>query len=395
MDTPLIVIVAIFKNEESVVEKTLLPFAKSGIKDFLILDTGSTDSTVEKTKHFFLSNQLNGVLKEDKFIDFSTSRNQALEYAEKYFCEATFLLMIDADWFLNNPKGMINFCLEQRAKAISLYNIYVHFGHFVFASARLFRRESKIRYIGPVHEVPDTIADANIPENIFFSVTNDQAHSRKSRQRFKRDSIILLKEFKKEPLNPRTLFYLAQTYECLNQTQNAFNFYFKRSLLAQICLKEDNALVFYRLGYLTENLSIIDKKFTWEMALEFYHEAYKICSERIEPMVAIAAHYLEKFPKISFVYLKHIYNSDLPKNKMVFLEKNIYEYVRYDLMSACAWTVQEYTLGLEATEKALKVKPNHPVLVKRLNMYREFLKTKNQEKNMNYSFQSSQTFALI
>ena len=85
------VVVLMVKNEETVINKTLEPFVKEGLNSFLIFDTGSTDKTIETVENYFKNNNVkNRHIFQEPFVDFSTSRNRALDLAEQMFPQAKF-----------------------------------------------------------------------------------------------------------------------------------------------------------------------------------------------------------------------------------------------------------------------------------------------------------------
>ncbi len=121
---PLLVAVLMVKNEELVMESTLQPLVDAGITDFLIYDTGSTDQTIQVTQNFFIQNNItNFVIKQGDWVDFSTCRNRALELAEEYFPDATFMLMLDAEWILHNGEQLLQFCESEKCETKKLYFI--------------------------------------------------------------------------------------------------------------------------------------------------------------------------------------------------------------------------------------------------------------------------------
>src|ERR1700730_16976578 len=96
-DKNLLAIVIMVKNEVDVIIPTLQPFIDAGLQSFLVYDTGSTDGTQHMIRdHLQKSGIADAHIIEEPFIDFGTSRNKALDYAEKLFPHTTFLLMLDA-----------------------------------------------------------------------------------------------------------------------------------------------------------------------------------------------------------------------------------------------------------------------------------------------------------
>src|SRR5258707_10172559 len=86
---PLLVVVLMVKNEETVMRATLQPFVDGGVDSFFIFDTGSTDNTIEVTEQFFAEHGITQVyIAQEPFIDFATSRNRALDLAQEKFPNA-------------------------------------------------------------------------------------------------------------------------------------------------------------------------------------------------------------------------------------------------------------------------------------------------------------------
>ncbi len=372
MQISLLAVVLMVKNEEHAIVKTLLPFIKSGVKDFLIFDTGSEDGTVEVTKSFFAEHNLNGFVDQEKFIDFATSRNRSLVLAEQYFPETKFFAVIDADWYIHGADKLLEYCDENKDDNYPVYMIRLLAGNTEIAIPRLFRAASKNRFRGVVHEEPEDKARDILPAEIYFECSQDRAHLRKSRARYQSDVNLLLKDYKKHPTNPRTLFYIGQTYECLGEQKNAYKYYVKRSAF-KVHPEEDH-ITFFRLGYLAEHLSLVENKITWETAYEYYLKSYSVHACRVEPVLAIASHYLKEFPQYSYILLNHACRMPYPEDDCMFIQKHMYQYTRYELLSACAHSVYEYEVGKEATLKALEHSPDNAKLKQRLEVYNLYLK---------------------
>lgn len=378
MEEKLLVLVIMVKDEATVIEKTLQPFVEAGVRDIMLLDTGSTDDTINVTKKFFESNHVNGVIEQEPFVDFSTSRNRAMEYAEKHFPDAVFFFMLDANWDTKNVSKLIEFCEEYKNHSDLAYAVRVYCGPTCeFRSTRLFRANAKIRYTGSVHESPDQPPSViPIYDDVVCLVSDDYLHRRKSKQRFERDLYWLSKDLKKNPANSRALFYIAQTYECLGDLTNAYKFYFKRSAIRNPINIPEDSVTFFRLGYLVEHLAQTNSKYTWEMAMEHYMKSFSVLPTRIEGLVAIASYYINKFPQISFLYLKYACSVPYPSDSG-FIVKNMYDFTRYDLMSRIAFVMGEVQIGKEATESALKAQPDNFILRQRLQLYENEIQQRN------------------
>jgi tetratricopeptide (TPR) repeat protein len=306
---------------------------------------------------------------QEPFIDFSTSRNRALDLAEEKFPTAAFMLMPDAEWYTQNVPGLIDFCKKHLNEDFAkTYSIRIYNPGIDFVTTRLIRCRTNSRFFGSVHEVlmPSGI---NVPRNVAFEYKPSKQGALQSEQRWKRDVTFMLKDLEKNPNDPRTNFYLAQTYECLGDTSNAYKYYLKRSTLAG--WDEENYETFYRLGRLIKGLAKSDPvNFNWGMALNNYLIAFRMRPWRAEPLLEIAEHYMHDNPAFAFVFSKFAYTLPYPTKELLFVDKFAYDYKKYDVNSRCAWTVGDYKLGEAATEKALELNPSDTFLLSLLNFYK-------------------------
>ena len=146
------------KNEADVIQATLQPFLDAGIDSFLILDTGSTDNTISLIRKIFDDYNIgHGYIVEQPFVDFATSRNYALQCAEEQFPTAHFFLMPDAEWYMNNVSGLLEFCRNMLSAEHNSYLIQMRNSDdsFRFAQQRLLRAHKGLRFVGVVHETPN------------------------------------------------------------------------------------------------------------------------------------------------------------------------------------------------------------------------------------------------
>jgi len=360
---PLLVVVLMVKNESHVMRSTLQPFADAGIDSYLILDTGSTDDTIAVTEQFFKDHAIkNGAIAEQPFIDFATSRNYALRCAQERFPHSTFLLMLDAEWHLNNVEGLLQFCSEHKSDAQDSYLVRITCPNLDFFTARLIRAHCNVKFVGVVHEVLDRLTYRRVQSDVFFELHTTQYGREKSEKRWLRDRDLLLKEHERNPCDVRTLFYLAQTYHCLEDFENARIYYTKRCALPG--WNEEDFMAHYRLG------QVYEAQNNWDQALHYYMQAYSVRPKRAEPLVKIAQYYLarNKFD-LSFLFARQAAEIDYPKDDLLFVEKYLYDYMRHDTLGICSWYTQRYDIGEAAVRQALEVNPDAPHLHRNLGLY--------------------------
>jgi glycosyltransferase involved in cell wall biosynthesis len=372
-------VVLMVKNEATVICQTLDPYVQAGLQSFLIFDTGSTDDTMQVVEDYFRRHNIqHWCIFQEPFVDFEVSRNRALDLAEEEFPDATFFLMPDAEWYLCNVQGLINFCNDHLNDPTECYLIRIANGTIDFRTSRLIRSGVAARFVGDVHEVIVAKTYEKAPADIYFELGASRVGIEKSRQRWHRDKDKLLARFEKNPEDPRTTFYLAQTYECLEEFEKAYEYYLIRC--QQQGWIEETFEAFYRLGRVTEHLSKTDKKYTWQMAQEYYFAAYGLMPHRAEPLVKLAEHYWPDGEgpinaPLCYLYAKRAYELNYPEHDVLFINPDAYNFKRYELLSKSAWHVGDYQLGEISTRKALET-VEMPYLLRNLACYMEAVRSR-------------------
>ena len=151
--------------------------------------------------------------------------------------------------------------------------------------------------------------------------------ARNPAKRWERDLGILLKAYAENPTEPRTVFYLAQTYSCLGDKENALRFYELRTQLPS--WEEENYEAMYRLAEVVEDLATKDTEkqtpYDWSLAMWYYLKAFSMHPTRIEPLIRIARHYLWANDYANaFLFAERAAEMPYPVNDILFVEKEMY-----------------------------------------------------------------------
>ncbi len=374
--TPLVVVIMV-KNEAEVIKATLEPFVAGGVDSFLVYDTGSTDGTPTIAQQFFDEHGLDhAYIIEEPFVDFAASRNRALNLAETIFPYADFIMMPDAEWYIKNAAGLIEFCKDNKDyippnSLGGCYLIRIIADTIDFYQPRLIRCQSNVRFTGVVHEVLNQQPSENVPATIHFIYAPTDKGKKSSADRLQRDLSLLLQSYYDDPSNPRAVFYLAQTYQFLGDWENAALYYHKRMQMEG--WKEEKYIATYRLAITIENLMEENNSaYTWEQALYYYLKAHSMRPHRAEPLVRMAQYYIATNQKeIAFLFAQRAARLPYPDPRydILMVEKNVYDYVRHDILGQCALSVQEYELGKDAILRALQVEPQQTHLHHNLALY--------------------------
>jgi glycosyltransferase involved in cell wall biosynthesis len=363
----LLVTVLMVKNEAPVIEKTLQPLVDAGITDFLIYDTQSTDDTIQVTQAFFIKNNIsNFVIVQEPWIDFAASRNRALALAEQYFPEATFLLMPDAEWILQNGQALLAYCKEHMHDLDPIYFIKFDGSEIIFYHARLIRARSGICFVGRVHEVPNVMPEKKLDESVYFVMQVSEFGLNKTNTRVLRDYEILHQENEKYPNNPRILFFLAQACAALGKIQEAITWYEQRMQI--VSFDEEYYLTHCFLAQAYEQIGQIEKK------VELCLKAFNLRPYRAEPLVMLALYFYEiEQYHLSYLFARHACTLPFPIQDVSLINNGVYRYLRYALASATAYLFDDYEFGKGATLQALKVHPDYEFLLVNLEYYQKML----------------------
>lgn len=132
----------IVRNEERFIEECLLSI-KEVVDEVVIVDTGSTDRTME------IALQYGAKVYDFPWTgDFAAARNRALEHSG-----GEWILYIDADERLRPAdKSYVRDILSDRGKAGYTVRFYPIVGYTFYREYRIFRNDPRIRFEGVIHE---------------------------------------------------------------------------------------------------------------------------------------------------------------------------------------------------------------------------------------------------
>jgi len=196
----------IVKNEERFLEKCLISI-KDHVDEIIIVDTGSTDNTVEIAKKF-----TDKVFFHPWENSFCKARNQALQYAE-----GDWIFQIDADEELITGSGSTIRSAIMDAKDsdivfVKIYSTYASGAQKSFHNLiRLFRNNGEIHYEENIHEqVKGGIKDyfsSIVLQHYGYDVDEINAE-----EKFIRNTELLKNEIEKDPENPMHRHNLSVSY---------------------------------------------------------------------------------------------------------------------------------------------------------------------------------------
>lgn len=192
------------KNEEKRVHITLNSLIGT-THSLVVFDTGNTDNTVEIVTEFCKANNIILRLKVGAFIDFSTSRNESLAFADT-FEDIDFILLMDCNDELRGGDKLLKFLEGEMTTADTAYMVNQEWWSGmtdIYSNVRLVKPRNRWRYTGVVHEyfVQDGIAHPElkkVPPTVVLFQDRCQDDD-KSGKRFIKDKELLLKEHMRDP----------------------------------------------------------------------------------------------------------------------------------------------------------------------------------------------------
>lgn len=212
----------IVKNEEKHLA-ACLESVKNIVDEIVIVDTGSTDTTLEIAKKYSAK-----IFHFEWINDFAAARNFALENSS-----GDWILYLDADERLkstsvNELKRLTKFKKREAYKCIINNIDEINSRPSVMTYTRLFPNDKRVRFEGKVHEqIESSLLKCNYQiknsrieiDHYGYNLTKDDL-----KNKAKRNLAILLKQYE-ETESSYYAFHLGQTYAILNEKDNAIKYF--------------------------------------------------------------------------------------------------------------------------------------------------------------------------
>jgi glycosyltransferase involved in cell wall biosynthesis len=338
----------IVKNESHIVHEVLnssLPF----IDTFCILDTGSTDNTVQIIRDFYASKSIPGIVHQGDWKGFGKSRSEALKLCDG---QMDYILMIDADDLIEGPPNVKEFLLKVLYMTQpNACNIHLKRGSLEYERTQVFKANDGWRYEGVLHEYPTNDKEKNIhvrlPKEIWMSGRTMGARSMIPGNKYQRDAETILEALKEEPENMRYMFYLAQSYRDAGMIPESITWYKKR----------------FEAGGWIEEQFICALNLTRLLGCkEWAWKAHEICPNRIESLVSYMSLCRSQGKWSRELLSMCLYASSIPKPEgtFLFLESDTYDWKVWDETSIVATYCKAYDVAKVAYTRLLKDKKYPP-----------------------------------
>ena len=352
MSKPSISLCIITKNEEKHIEQCLNS-VKDLVDEIIIVDTGSTDKTIEITKNFSKAK----IFRFNWIDDFSAARNESLKHATR-----DWILVLDADETLDeegkktikelvndkendaflflqknytNETSIAGFVNEEHKAQGKIFSGW--YGSFI---ARLFRNKKGYEFEGTVHELVEPsiekqkgkIAATNV---VLHHYGNAEPSIVKKKRQF---YLELCKRKVKQKQDDSSHYECGILYKENNNFEEAI-----KSLKKAIELNPKHNMALYELGVIYEQQKKYDE------AIKNYTESLRIKENS------------ESFQNLGVCYLKKGMNKEAYRNLTKALLLNPNKYTIYNNLGAVLEKIGNYESALQMLEIGVKLNPKNTI----------------------------------
>ena len=338
----------IVKNESHVI-KRCLDSVKRLIDYVLIVDTGSTDNTIETIQEWLAENQIEGEVISEPWKNFAYNRTFALnKLMEKDFID--YALMIDADETLVFEDG---FNAEDFKSNLTdeIYNVITNMGGSTYVRPQITSNKKSFEYCGVVHEFLSLSNAGSMGRAFgFFNSPVQDSNRNISGNKFLQDASLLESAIADEPdgswIKSRYTFYLAQSYRDSGLKEKSLENYLKRADMGY--WNEEQYISLYNAANIMKDLG-----YSKGDVIQTYMRAIELIPTRAEAFYGFVNYCrLNALHQQGYMIGKYGIDLQMPGDGL-FLESWVYDYALLDEFSIVAFWSKNYTESRDACIRLL------------------------------------------
>jgi tetratricopeptide (TPR) repeat protein len=324
----------IVKNEAGVLERCF--GTCRGLMDYwVICDTGSTDGTQDLIRSRL--SEVPGEIHERPWVNFGHNRSELMELARG---KADYLLLLDADMTVTYDDAGLR---DLRDDAYML----LHAGATEYRIKRLVRGSRKWWYVGATHEYLTTTEEPETVKALDAIVIHHHADSGTQGEKFERDLRLLTEDLERDQDNPRTVFYLAQTFRDLGRIDEAVALYRRRAEMGG--WEEEVFYSLYQVGVLEA------RREDWPVAIEALITAWNYRPQRIEPLYELAWILRDREQYHAAHTFAELGQGTQAPGDWLFVERWIYDWGLLFEYSISAYWCGKFDACIKACKRLLKI----------------------------------------
>lgn len=298
---------AMIVRDEAPIIGRCLRSVRDCVQAWTVVDTGSSDGTPELVEEALAGKP--GRLIHSDFKSFGEARSELIAAARG---AADYSLVLDADH-----------TLESVGELPTADAGYVRFdGDLDYALPLLLSSRIEWKYRGKTHEYLDAERAFSVEQTSWRVREHNDGSSRV--HKFERDLDLLLSDYDEEEPDPRTVFYLAETYKHLGRRKRAARFYRKRARMTE-GFDEERFYAALQLGRILESV-------------DWLVQAMNLRPWRLEPYYELASIHRRRGEYASaLLYAAEGLRLPYPESDLLFLDRSVFEWGLQLEHSAAAW----------------------------------------------------------
>jgi len=338
----------IVKNEVAVLPR-LFRSVSAFIDYYVIVDTGSTDGTIELIRREMATHGIAGEVHERPWINFGVNRQQALELAVEAG-RADWLLFIDADEEL----GVSDPAFFEKLEPGVTYDLEKHHSGMRYAVPHLVNiRAASWRWEGPVHNYLVHVGGSKrrvVRKDVwivYHSGEGAKSHGLSPEQKYLRDARLLEADLELHPDSARSQFYLGQSYKHAGHLAKAYEAYRKR--VAMNGWAEEAFMAQMEVGRVAIALDEPE-----DVILRELLAAYAMRPVRAEPLHELARYFRQRK-----LYAKaHVFGAAAAgmarPEDVLFVAQDVYDWRALDELGVAAYWIGNFESSKQACEEILR-----------------------------------------
>jgi glycosyltransferase involved in cell wall biosynthesis len=366
-----LVLTQIMKDEAHVITR-MLNSIKPIVDIVCLIDTGSTDNTIEVVKKWGQQNNIETYVFERPFDNFENSRNYSIQMAREVTKDRGndyWGFWLDAD---ETIEILPTFNKNGINKDLYMFNTYIN--AMKYTRNECFKLDKPFRFYGPVHEFivcDDKNITSGLMEGINVRVQMDGGSWRGDiPEKYKSHAITLERYIDSNRQDPRWIFYTAQSYHdsaCIkdNREENEERLrrsmkYYKERVSRVDGYPEELFYSQYRVGTIMRVLED-----PWHLTMNEFLKAYSMDPLRAEPIKAIIDYYLavgewhnaylfSKFAKMNF-HQKNPY-----PQRLLFVDETLYAWKILEVHSASCFYTGRKDEAKQTYQEMVKISREQP-----------------------------------